>query len=156
MDETTRGSSEGTSRNTGDPRSSAENRKVGRGTGRPRREVEPESGSRSGSGRREGNEIPDGADYAGMSESQILESIFGGFADDVLTKTANADRNLLVKLGRAAGKLVPSSSSLKDYADLIFKVRESLREDGGSTQESAIEQVMRFLNGEKAKMETVQ
>lgn len=156
MDETTRGSSEGTSRNTGDPRSSAENRKVGRGTGRPRREAEPESSSRSGSGRREGNEVPDGAEYSGLSAETAWGKIWKQFGIDVLSKEAHADRKLLVGLSSTGNVLAPNFMAPKDYADLIFKVRESLREDGGSTQESAIEQVMRFLNGEKVKMETVQ
>jgi hypothetical protein len=42
----------------------------------------------------------------------------------------------------------------KDYADLIFKVRESLKDEGGNTQESAIEQVTKFLNGETKKLST--
>jgi len=46
----------------------------------------------------------------------------------------------------------------KDYADLIFKVRESLKDEGGSTQESAIEQLQKFLNTAAVpkKVETVQ
>lgn len=74
----------------------------------------------------------------------------------MLSKEPQADRKLLIGLSATGDVLAPNFMAPKDYADLIFKVRESLREDGGSTQESAIEQVQRFLNGEKVKVETIQ
>lgn len=156
MDTTTRGSSEGTSRNTGDSGSPAESAKVGRRTRRVRGEAEPENGSRPGSGRRERHEIQDGAEYAGLSAEEAWGKIWRKFGVDVLSKEPQADRKLLIGLSATGDVLAPNFMAPKDYADLIFKIRESLREDGGSTQESAIEQVQRFLNVEKVKVETIQ
>jgi hypothetical protein len=91
-----------------------------------------------------------------LSAELAWGKIWKQFGIDVLSKEAHADRKLLVGLSSTGNVLAPNFMAPKDYADLIFKVRESLKEDGGSTQESAIEQVERFLNGEKIKLETIQ
>ena len=82
--------------------------------------------------------------------------IWKQFGTDVLQKQTHADRKLLVGLSSTGDVLTPNFMSPKDYADLIFKVRESLKEDGGSTQDSAMEQVQNFLNAPTAKAETIQ
>lgn len=91
-----------------------------------------------------------------MSAEEAWGKIWRKFGVDVLSKEPQADRKLLIGLSATGDVLAPNFMAPKDYADLIFKIRESLREDGGSTQESAIEQVQRFLNGEKVKVETIQ
>jgi hypothetical protein len=65
---------------------------------------------------------------------------------DVLNKAEHADRKLLIGLSSTGDVLAPNFMAPKDYADLIFKVRESLKDEGGNTQESAMEQVQHFLN----------
>jgi len=75
--------------------------------------------------------------------------IWKQFGHDVLQKEAHADRKLLIGLSSTGDVLAPNFMAPKDYADLIFKVRESLKDEGGNTQESAIEQVQHFLNADK-------
>ena len=89
-----------------------------------------------------------------MSPAQVWGKIWRQFGSDVLTKEAHADRKLLIGLSSTGNILAPEFIAPKDYSDLIFKVRESLKEEGGSTQDSAIEQVQRFLNGQEEKLKT--
>jgi hypothetical protein len=89
-----------------------------------------------------------------MSDKQVWGRIWRQFGEDVLKKESHADRKLLIGLSSTGDVLAPSFMAPKDYADLIFKVRESLKEEGGSTKESAIEQVQRFLNGTEEKLKT--
>lgn len=89
-----------------------------------------------------------------MSSSQVWGKIWKQFGSDVLKKEAHADRKLLIGLSSTGNVLAPEFMAPKDYADLIFKVRESLKDEGGNTQESAIEQVQHFLNGQTEKLAT--
>ena len=89
-----------------------------------------------------------------MSPAQVWGKVWKQFGSDVLRKEAHADRKLLIGLSSTGNVLAPEFMAPKDYADLIFKVRESLKEEGGSTQESAIDQVRTFLNGENDKLKT--
>ena len=91
-----------------------------------------------------------------MSPQQVWGKVWKQFGTDVLQKEAHADRKLLIGLSSTGNVLAPEFMAPKDYADLIFKVRESLKEEGGSTQDSAMEQVQQFLNLPSKPTETVQ
>lgn len=93
-----------------------------------------------------------------MKDREVWGKIWKKFGEDVLKKEPHADRKLLIGLSSTGDVLAPEFMAPKDYADLIFKVRETLKDEGGSTQESAIEQVTKFLNGDTKKLttETVQ
>jgi hypothetical protein len=81
-----------------------------------------------------------------MSSSQVWGKIWKQFGSDVLQKEAHADRKLLIGLSSTGNVLAPEFMAPKDYADLIFKVRESLKDEGGTTQKSGIEEARDFLN----------
>ena len=91
-----------------------------------------------------------------MSDHQVWGRIWRQFGEDVLKKEAHADRKLLIGLSSTGDVLAPNFMAPKDYADLIFKVRESLKEEGGNTQDSAMEQVQNFLNKSGPVPETIQ
>jgi hypothetical protein len=159
MAPTKRGSSDQCSPDPGTAGSDSPELAVGRATGGPGRSPRKEASISSGSGRREGDEVSDStSDFSGLSSQKVWGKIWKQFGQDVLSKEAHADRKLLIGLSSTGDVLAPEFMAPKDYADLIFKVRESLKDEGGSTQESAIEQLQKFLNTAAVpkKVETVQ